>query len=616
MNTPYPRWLLVVAATCLAVGCSSGDGVLSSGGTAGADSAVDGQLDIGDMASSDGLAEPDTEADGADGGDTAEDAPFVEDLAEDRRPDDVAADSGDPDADTADTPTDSADQTATDTTTDPGPDGDMDADSGPWPSTPYLVELEIQGEDRRALVHPGDGSVRPAPLVMFFHGRGGDVDDSARRRGFHDLWPEAIIVYAEGTYVSTTGANVAAEDVSNKYGWTLRWPYRFALGQDKDIEYVEAVLAAIEETYDVDPGRVFASGHSSGGFFTLSLMELMQDRFAAFALVGAYARYKVADPSSLSNSTSTPVDLDPEADRAAIPRPVLYMFGNQDTTFDGDSGTQGWPGWSAAPAPESLSRSSLRQLFIRNGCVEPATAYWANLDRQVIEPVGAPGAEVHWQLYDEDHSWPPVANAWAIDFFKDQPTAAIPAFLETFNATAVASPWIVVDQGIAVPNSAWAIVDGAAVETGNSHDEAAGPEVIEKRGTFLWADTVTFEQGTLSARVYAGDNDGIGLMYGIQNSQTYYRASLDADRSFARLVRADAGSFTVLDEDLTYESAPQDTWFTLRIEREDDAHAVFVDDTLVLEATDDTLGTGSIGLYAYGMSDARFDSVLVWDRTD
>ena len=63
-----------------------------------------------------------------------------------------------------------------------------------------------------------------------------------------------------------------------------------------------------------------------------------------------------------------------------------------------------------------------------------------------------------------------------------------------------------------------------------------------------------FSEGLLSAQIYAGDNDGFGLMYGIQDETTYYRFGVDHQRSFARLVRVDNGVFTVLAENLLFVS--------------------------------------------------------------
>lgn len=288
----------------------------------------------------------------------------------------------------------------------------------------YYIRAKIAGEKRRAYVIPGDGSVNPPPALLYFHGRGGTLEYEREFHRFEELWPAAVVVYMEGTPVDADGVGVGV-DAQDKNGWTLRFPHKYALGQTKDIEYVRYVLERVTRRHRIDAQRTFAAGHSSGGFLVLSLMELMPDDFAGFAVVGAYARYKVRDPQSQDNTDAVPVELDPASDVAKHPRQVLYLFGDGDTVFNNDSGGRGVPGWSREGA--SLYRSTLQQLFIRNRCDEPAGEYWARFEMVMVQPrVGdagaAPGAPVTFRLYAGGHSWPrgPDADAhqWVVDFFK------------------------------------------------------------------------------------------------------------------------------------------------------------------------------------------------------
>ena len=98
-----------------------------------------------------------------------------------------------------------------------------------------------------------------------------------------------MVVYAEGTSVRAHGST--SDDP--KRGCQLRFPYKHALGQTKDLTYVKRLLGQLRKRHNVDSNRIFAAGHSSGGFFTFSLIELMPYGFAKFAVVGAYSRFKV-----------------------------------------------------------------------------------------------------------------------------------------------------------------------------------------------------------------------------------------------------------------------------------------------------------------------------------
>jgi hypothetical protein len=94
----------------------------------------------------------------------------------------------------------------------------------------------VAGESRTALIYPTILPNSPAPVVFFFHGNTGSAADSSNALELHNFWPEATIVYGEGTSVDSNGDHTT--DIANNHGWTLRFPYKFGLGQRKDIQYV------------------------------------------------------------------------------------------------------------------------------------------------------------------------------------------------------------------------------------------------------------------------------------------------------------------------------------------------------------------------------------------
>jgi poly(3-hydroxybutyrate) depolymerase len=270
------------------------------------------------------------------------------------------------------------------------------------------ISLSIQGEVRRAVVHTGAAS--NAPAVIYFHGRGGTAEASERHIPFHRIWPEAYVVYAEGTNFDHRPGEAN--------GWQIRFPQVSQYCKlDKDLAYVEKLLEYLRSTGRVDMARIFAAGHSSGAFFTLSLMELLPERFRAFAAVGSYARPWARLEPRICQDVYRGVGLPlRDGDRAATPRPVLYVFGTKDTMFDGNT-----PGYAADCARPSKARDTLLALLIRNGCPLPACTaerrFRAELGRQVYGPQDG-GAAVQFQLYDGGHSWAPRTTEWVVDFFR------------------------------------------------------------------------------------------------------------------------------------------------------------------------------------------------------
>ncbi len=223
---------------------------------------------------------------------------------------------------------------------------------------------------------------------------------------------------------------------------------------------------------------------------------------------------------------------------------------------------------------------------------------------------------IHWVSSVAGAAVPPDETLTLVDggtltFSDGSSPAPAPIFADDFDDGVIGPQWQAVDQGVSEPLSDWHPYAGAAAETGNCYDYQAGEEVAAKLGTFLWNDSAIFGEGTFLAHLYMGDNDSMGLMYGIQGTDTYYRASVDIQRSYARLVRVDGGLFTVLDEDLSY-TPPANSWYTLAVERSGDNHTVYLDGAPVLSATDGAHGSGSIALYCYGMDDGRFDNVALY----
>lgn len=110
------------------------------------------------------------------------------------------------------------------------------------------------------------------PVVVNFHGGGmtmreqmfyTQMNRSADREDF-------IVVYPQGI----------------KQDWNVGFGMDYKAGTD-DIGFTEAMLAKIKQDFRVDPQRVYATGLSRGGFFSLRVAAELPQLFAAVASVGA-----------------------------------------------------------------------------------------------------------------------------------------------------------------------------------------------------------------------------------------------------------------------------------------------------------------------------------------
>ncbi len=141
----------------------------------------------------------------------------------------------------------------------------------------------VDGVEREALVYvpPGvakrptsrPGTVEKMPVIFVFHGHGG-TSRFAAHGAFEKLWPEAIVVYPQG--LPTTG-------MTDPQGTKAGWQQKVGDKGDRDLKFVDAMLASLKKDHPVDEKRIFSTGHSNGGKMTYLLWEQRPNDFAAFA---------------------------------------------------------------------------------------------------------------------------------------------------------------------------------------------------------------------------------------------------------------------------------------------------------------------------------------------
>ncbi len=154
--------------------------------------------------------------------------------------------------------------------------------------TPVPREWTVNGVTREALVYvPPHATTQPTPLLFSFHGHGGTMRNSARTWSYHTLWPDAVVVYPQG--LPTVG--LLTDTAGRKAGWQSG-PGREG---DRDLAFVDAMLASLRKEYRIDDHRIYATGFSNGGLFTYVLWAARGDQFAAFAPAGAVTRDPIAD---------------------------------------------------------------------------------------------------------------------------------------------------------------------------------------------------------------------------------------------------------------------------------------------------------------------------------
>ena len=169
---------------------------------------------------------------------------------------------------------------------------------------PTRMEWTVGDLKREALVSvPESAKASEVPLVYVWHGHGGTMKHAAATMPFHKLWPEAIVVYAQG--VPTPGKLTDPE--GKKTGWQM------GAGDhgDRDLKFFDEMQKSLHNDYKIDDKRIFSTGHSNGGGFTYLLWAARGEAFAAFAP-------SAAGPGSLKGA------------RDLKPKPCLHVAGEAD----------------------------------------------------------------------------------------------------------------------------------------------------------------------------------------------------------------------------------------------------------------------------------------------
>ena len=151
------------------------------------------------------------------------------------------------------------------------------------------ANLDVPIERRWAVYTPTsyDGS-EPLPLVVATHGATGTYDMFAHNT---EWWRVAedrnvIVVFPQGT-PRLIGHAGTARWFCGYLSLTQADELNTEAAMNSELEYFEKMLASVQENYNVDSTRIYATGHSNGSRMSYVLSEKMTDVFAATAMVGS-----------------------------------------------------------------------------------------------------------------------------------------------------------------------------------------------------------------------------------------------------------------------------------------------------------------------------------------
>ncbi len=218
----------------------------------------------------------------------------------------------------------------------------------------------------------------PAPLVVLLHGRGGAGSLQERYMGFRPMADRFGFLYAypDGTRDISGVLFWNGTDACCDYGGT---------GVD-DSGYLLELVETIEAQCNVDPRKIYFTGHSNGGFMSYRMACDHARRIAAIAPLAGATYYDPADC------------------RPRRPVHVLHVHGTRDETIFYDGGGLGGVLYPGAVA-------SVETWADYNGCRAEGAAAPAGLDLdEELE-----GRETHRMRFTRACSAGGSAELWTIE---------------------------------------------------------------------------------------------------------------------------------------------------------------------------------------------------------
>jgi hypothetical protein len=176
--------------------------------------------------------------------------------------------------------------------------------------------------------------------------------------------------------------------------------------------------------------------------------------------------------------------------------------------------------------------------------------------------------------------------------------------------TGMPAGWTVVNEGIKWGPPVWEISSGTLAQSTNLYGGSTDGSGLPKPGTYLRYDAGgAWTNYRASFTLRSDDDDALGLMFRMTDSDNYYRFSWDKERSYRRLVNKVDGSFILLAED----NAPfvQGQTYQVDIESNGDMIEVRIDDTLIFTVNDTTHAAGTVAFYSWANTGARFDGLTI-----
>ena len=234
------------------------------------------------------------------------------------------------------------------------------------------IRFEAGGLQRTAVVVRPAHSTAKVPLVLLFHGHGGDGRDFAGRVEFHRAWPGTICIYPDG---------LPAPGERDPEGRRPGWQKKLGDLNDRDLALFDTLVEKAVKSYGADPQRVYAAGFSNGAVFTNLLWSVRAEKLRATASAGGEC-------------------LTGEMWRRFVSKPAVAMHGHDD-----------------GRVPPNIALQSINAMLGANQSIEKLSGWPPGRTIKTYAPKPG-GQETLIITHTGGHLWPDWATPHVVGFFK------------------------------------------------------------------------------------------------------------------------------------------------------------------------------------------------------
>ncbi|MDP3939696.1 MAG: hypothetical protein Q8R92_16390 [Deltaproteobacteria bacterium] len=248
----------------------------------------------------------------------------------------------------------------------------------------YLRKTEQGGRERRYIVHVPSGyrPDRQLPVIFFWHGGGSSPQGSRGWLGLEEMADQKgfLLVYPYGTGMMKR--RLLGFNAGSCCGSAMK-------KNVDDVGFTVKMLDELEQTFCVDPRRVYSTGYSNGAMMSYRLACELSDRIAAIAPVGGTLGF-----------------IDCKPNRAVS---LMHFHGTKDPyePYAGGKGEKSFPGKRDKTVFRSVDDSVMTWVRIIGASPTPTSEMKQGSATRYVWGGGRNGSEVVlWRLEGGGHTWP------------------------------------------------------------------------------------------------------------------------------------------------------------------------------------------------------------------